>query len=416
MSALGTVLRAALLRRRVQSAVTALAATAAVTASVLGGSLLVASDAPFEHAFARQYGPHLTAEFDPAKTDAAALAATAHVPGVTAAAGPFRTVATDPAGLPDARPDAGPDARPDTRPDAGPALPAGMTLAPMTLAGRDTPGGPVDRVALTDGHWVTGPGQIVVSADWDGPRLPVGGTIAFPTADGGTTALRIVGLARSVTRTADGWIAPAQVDALAVKGTGLQELYRFADAATPDRLAADRAAVTATLPAGALTGATDWLGARAANSRGTGVFLPFLTAFGLLGIAMSVLIVGTVVAGTVGADVRRTGILKAIGFTPAQVVRVHLGQALLPAAAGTLAGALIGNLAATAVLSGTEQVYRTTSAVVAPQVDAAVVLGTLALVTGTALLCARRAGRMRTTDALAAGPPPRPARRAPARL
>ena len=38
---------------------------------------------------------------------------------------------------------------------------------------------------------------------------------------------------------------------------------------------------------------------------------------------MSVLIVGNVVAGSVGAALRRIGILKALGFTPGQVVRAY---------------------------------------------------------------------------------------------
>ncbi|MEV4557741.1 FtsX-like permease family protein [Kitasatospora sp. NPDC049285] len=391
MSALGTVLRAGVRRRRVQTAVTGLAAMMAVTASVLGGSLLVASDAPFDHAFARQHGPHLTVQLDAAKATAEQVGASAHAAGVTVAAGPFRTVSTNPSGVP------------------GQALPAGMSLPPMALVGRDAPGGPVDQVTLTEGHWVSGPGQIVVSADYSGPQLAVGGAIAFPTASGGSAELRIVGLARSVGRTADGWIAPAQVDALDAHGTGAgyQMLYRFAGAGTDAQLADDRAAVTARLPANSLTGATSWLNVRNGNSRSTGLFIPFLTAFGLLGIAMSVLIVGNVVAGAVGSGTRRIGILKAVGFTPGQVVRAHLGQALIPAAVGTLLGAVLGNLAAGTVLSATEQVYGTDSLTVAPWVDAAVILGTLALVAVTALVAALRAGRLRTVDALAVGRTPR---------
>ncbi|GLW72140.1 hypothetical protein Kpho02_44390 [Kitasatospora phosalacinea] len=391
MSALGTVMRAGVRRRRVQTVVTGLAAMMAVTASVLGGSLLVASDAPFDHAFARQHGPHLTAQFDAAKADAAQVGATAHAAGVTAAAGPFRTVSTNPSGIP------------------GLDLPAGMSLPPMALVGRDAQGGQVDQVSLTQGHWVSGPGQIVVSADYSGPQLSVGGKIDFPSATGGSTELEIVGIARSVSRTADGWIAPGQVDGLDAKGTsaGFQMLYRFSAAATDAQLAADRAAVAGQVPDGALTGATSWLNVKNGNSKSTGIFIPFLTAFGLLGIAMSVLIVGNVVAGAVGSGTRRIGILKAVGFTPGQVVRTYMGQALIPAAVGTVVGAVAGNLAAGAVLSATEQVYSTDSLTVAPWVDVAVILGTLALVALTALVSALRAGRLRTVDALAVGHTPR---------
>ncbi|WP_327733052.1 FtsX-like permease family protein [Streptomyces nojiriensis] len=52
---------------------------------------------------------------------------------------------------------------------------------------------------------------------------------------------------------------------------------------------------------------------------------------------MSVLIVGNVVASSVNMGTRRIGILKAVGFTPAQVVRAYVGRALIPAAVGTAA-------------------------------------------------------------------------------
>ncbi|MFE0458214.1 ABC transporter permease [Kitasatospora sp. NPDC058965] len=369
-------------RRRVQTLVIALASMVAVTASVLGGSLLVASNAPFDHAFARGRGAHLTVQYDPARATAEQLAATTRAAGVTATAGPFRTVTVDP------------------EPGAGLELPAGMRLAPMSLVGRADAGGPVDRVALLSGHWADGPGQLVASADYSGVRLTVGQKLEV-----GGTELTVVGVARSVSATADGWLTPDQ--AARLTGTaGWQLLYRFARAGTAAQLAADRAAVTAAAPASSPVGSRGWLDVKAGNTKSTGLFLPFLTAFGLLGLGMSVLIVGNVVAGAVGSGTRRIGILKAVGLTPAQVVGAYLVQALVPAAAGTLVGAVLGNLGAGAVLSGAEQVYGTSSLSVAPWVDVAVVAGTLLLVAGTAFAAALRAGRLRTVAALAVGRTP----------
>ena len=73
MSALGRVVRSGVGRRRVQTVVIGLVVMIAVTAAVLGGSLLVASNAPFDRAFAQQHGAHLTAQFDATKTTAAQL-------------------------------------------------------------------------------------------------------------------------------------------------------------------------------------------------------------------------------------------------------------------------------------------------------------------------------------------------------
>ncbi|WP_164836230.1 ABC transporter permease, partial [Actinacidiphila soli] len=395
MSALGRVMRAGVRRRRVQTAVTGLAAMMAVTASVLGGSLLVASNAPFDHAFARQNGAHLTVQFDPSKATADQVRATAHAAGVTVTSGPFPTASVNPTGGP------------------GLDLPAGMTMTSMALAGRADPGGAVDDVTLTSGHWLSGAGQIVVSADYGGPQLSVGQRVDFPSASGGTTKLQVVGIARSVSHTADGWVAPTEIPTLAAKGssTGLQMLYRFADAATDTQLATDRAAVASQAPAGSLNGTRTWLNVKNSNNSSTGIFIPFLTAFGLLGVLMSVLIVGNVVAGAVGSGTRRIGILKAIGFTPGQVVRAYMGQALIPAVIGTLLGAVLGNLAAGQVLAATEQIYGTTSLTLAPAVDIAVIAGALLMVSVTALVTALRAGRLRTVDALAVGRTPRSGRR-----
>jgi putative ABC transport system permease protein len=187
-------------------------------------------------------------------------------------------------------------------------------------------------------------------------------------------------------------------------------LYRFATAGTAAQVTADRAAVTAATPTAALAGVQSWLNTKQGTDRNTALFVPFLISFGLLGVLMSVLIVGNVVAGAVGTGTRRIGILKALGFTPAQVVRSYMGQALIPAAVGTAIGAVSGNALTIPVLSTTAQVYGTTTAGVAPWVDVAVIAGALGLVTLTAWAAALRAGRLRTVDALAVGRTPRTGR------
>ncbi|MGI5228798.1 ABC transporter permease [Actinoallomurus sp. CA-142502] len=390
MSGLGRVVRSGVRRRKAQTFGTGLAAMMAVTASVLGGSLLAASNGPFDQAFARQHGAHLIAQFHAGKVTAAQLSASAHTAGVTAASGPFRTATVNPQG------------------GSGIELPAGISLPPMMVVGRDHPGGPVDDVTLLQGRWASGPGQIVLSATNDSLAKRVGATLRFPALPGHPT-LTVVGVARSVSQTADAWVTSSEIASLTVPGTsgGQQMLYRFAAAGTTAQVAADRAAVTAATPAGALTGVQSWLNTKQGTDRNTALFVPFLIAFGLLGVLMSVLIVGNVVAGAVGAGTQRIGILKALGFTPSQIVRSYMGQALIPAAVGTAIGAVSGDALAIPVLSTTAQVYGATTAGVAPWVDAAVIAGVLGLVTIIAWAAALRAGRLRTVDALAVGRTPR---------
>ncbi|MEU1787719.1 ABC transporter permease [Streptomyces sparsogenes] len=386
MSALGQVVRSGVRRRRTQNAVIGLAITVAVTASVLCASLLVASRAPFADAFAGQRGAHLSVQYDAAKATAARLAATADAPGVTAAAGPFPTAA------------------------ATPSLDGGE-LPPMSVVGRADPGGdPVDRVTLTEGAWATRPGQIVLSAEAAVPPSPLGLRLRFPGLPGDPT-LTVVGVARSVSRTADAWVAPSEVAALTAPGAraGYQMLYRFAAADTGARVAAGRAAVTAAAPAGARVGDRSWLNVKREAEQETALFVPFLVAFGALGLIMAVLVVGNVVAGAVGGGLRRIGVLKALGFTPAQVVRAYMAQALIPAAFGTVVGVVAGTLLTRPVLSQTEEVYGTASSTVAPWAVAAVAVGALGLVAATAWAAAARAGRGRTAVRLTARLPlPRP--------
>src|SRR6478736_7978940 len=91
MSALSRVVRSGVSRRWVQTVVIMLATAAAVTSGVLGVGLLVASNAPFDHAFAAQRGAHLTVLTDPEQATTSQLAATADVDGVAEASGPFRS-------------------------------------------------------------------------------------------------------------------------------------------------------------------------------------------------------------------------------------------------------------------------------------------------------------------------------------
>ncbi|MFC8703957.1 ABC transporter permease [Streptomyces anulatus] len=378
MSTLGRVVRSGVGRRRVQTLVIGLTSMMAVAASVLGGSLLVVSGAPFDDAFAAQRGAHLSVRFDAGEVSAAQLSESGKADGVSGAAGPFRTATVTP--------------RPD---GANPGW-------PMTVVGREDPGGGVDEVALLDGRWPTRPGETVLSAG--SALLPTPGLrITFPDLPG-DPALTVVGVARSVTGTADAWVVPSQMAALTAPGSGgHQMLYRFAEADTAARIAAGREAVTQALPPEGVVGEQSWLTVRKTAERDTAVYVPFLVAFGVLGLVMSVLIVGNVVASAVGTGTRRIGVLKALGFTPAQVVRAYVGQAMIPAAVGTALGVLVGHLLAVPVMAEAEEVYGASSLAVAPGVDLAVVAGVLGLVAATAWASAWRAGRLRTVDALAVG-------------
>ncbi|MEE4597648.1 FtsX-like permease family protein [Streptomyces sp. DSM 41524] len=385
--ALGRVVRSGVGRRRVQTVVIAVATMMAVASAVVAGSLVVAAAAPFDNAFKKQRGSHITAQFDPAKASAAQLAKTGKLPDVTASAGPYPSTAV----------------RPVDR--------SGFQLPTLTLVGRSGPDGAVDRLDLKSGRWAQKPGEIVLDASFEGPAIGIGTPMKTSNAMDAPT-LSIVGFAVSVSKTADAWAVPAQVDALGSKGNPVlsQMLYRFDSASTKQQILADRKKLAASVGFGALLGTESWLDTKRAADQGAAATVPFVMAFGALGIVMSVIIVGGVISGAVGTSLRRIGILKAIGFTPREVVRAYVAQALIPAIVGITLGVVLGNLLAVPLLADTESVYGGVSLSVAWWVDVAVPAAALVVVWLAALIPALRAGRLRTVEAIAVGRAPRTGR------
>ncbi len=378
-------------RRGVQTIVIALVLVVSTASSVLGLALLADSHATFDHAFSSQRGAHLVATVDASRATPARLAASTRVPQVTAAAGPFAEADV-------------------TATDSSPGAPVEV-LPPLTLAGRTTPGGPVDDITLTDGHWPQRMGQIVLEGNTDAFGAGIGDTVTVSSAPG-KPRLTVVGLATSASRSADGWVVPAEISALRAPGAPAtaEMLYRFHSAGTAAAVSAGSAAVTRALPAGAVTGTQSYLGVRAAQRNQVAVYAPFVVAFAIIGLVMSVLIVANVVSGAVIAGYYRIGILKSIGFTPGQVIAAYTGQVIVPAVAGCLGGVALGNVLAAPLLRKTADVYAVGRLGVPLWVNVGVPLAMCGLVAVAAILPALRAGRLSATQALAAGRAPRTGR------
>ncbi|WP_344296051.1 FtsX-like permease family protein, partial [Streptomyces synnematoformans] len=362
-----------------------------VAAAVLAAGLLVASRAPFDDAFARQHGAHLTGQFDAEKATDAQLRATARADGVAAAAGPYAVTSL-------------------RLHVAG--APAGAVSPPLTVAGRAPAGGRVDDVDVTEGRWAERPGELVVEAGARAPDMVPGARVTVDGVPDGAT-LTIVGIAESVGESAAGWVVPEQLRELTAPGSPRPErqmLYRLDDAGSRAGVEAGRKAVAAAAPAGALTGSQSYLDVKQLAEGDTAAFIPFVVAFALLGLAMSVLIVSIVVSGAVGAATRRIGVLKSLGFTPPQVGRAYVAQAAIPAAAGAVLGALAGNALSVPLMGEVASAYGTGRILIPLWVDVAVPAAVLALVAATALGPALRAARLRTTAALSVGRTPHAAR------
>jgi putative ABC transport system permease protein len=390
----GRAVRGGVTRRRVQTIVIALVLLVSTGASVLALALVVDSSAPFDHSFAAQRGAHLAVIIDPARATPADVAATRRLPQVTAAAGPFAAVSIAPqmAGQP------GSDG----------------VVPPMTLAGRSAPGGRVDDLTLQSGHWADQPGQMVLAVNPSSDiqiGLPLGARLIVTSAPG-HPVLTVVGKATSVTNSANGWVTPGEIARLRTPGTpgSDQMLYRFHAAGTAAAVRADAAAVSAALPSGAVTAVQSYLTAREQETSQIGPFVPFLVAFGVIGLVMSVLIVANVVSGAVVSGYRRIGILKSIGFTPGQVVAAYTAQVTVPALVGVLGGLVVGDLLAMMLLRQAASAYGVGQLSVPVWVDVAVPAVMLGLVAIAALLPAMGASRLSAVQAIAAGRAPRAGR------
>jgi putative ABC transport system permease protein len=383
MTAVVRAARGGLLGRRLQAVIIGLVVLAATATSTAALGLLANAHGPFDRAFAEQRGADVTAAANTSSASPAQLAATARLPGVTAAAGPFPEVTV-------------------TARESVTGV-AGLSSVPLRIAGRSSPGGPVDDLTLDHGHWPDRTGQIVMDRGT--------GVFAGATLTVGSQRLTVVGVADSVTGTADGWVLPRQLAALAGRARpgSAQMLYRFADAGGPGAIASDVAAVRAALPRGSLPSAVSYLGVRQSEESNIAPWVPFIIAFGVIALVISVLIVVNVVGGAVLAGTTRIGVLKSVGFTPAQVVASYVLLAAMPALAGCAAGAACGNLLAIPMLRVNASVYQVGRLGVPFWIDVAVPLTALALTMAGAAAPALRAGRLSAIQAIATGRAPRPA-------
>lgn len=370
MRAVWQAARFAVRRRRLQTTIITLVLLVSTGTVVLALGLLATVDGPYDKAFARQHGAHLTVSYDPAKATSAQVAASGSRPGVTAAGGPYRSQVVN-------------------VPDSGEARPGLLPPGPLTVVERTARGGdPVDRLALRSGRWATAPGEIVLGTDFARfPFDPIGRKVTF--SDGRT--FTIVGIGRSITRSAQAWVAPGQLTA----PDGLQMLYRLADPAAP------AGTITAGLPA---TASQSYLvSRRQATEAGTTV-IPFLIAFGIAGLLVAVLVIANVVSGAVVSGFRHIGVLKSLGFTPAQVTGVYLVMIAIPGVLGSLIGIATGNaLAGTVTTTLGDSFDLPTASGVSPWVDVLAFTGVLAVAVVTALVPAVRAGRIPTAVAVSAG-------------
>jgi putative ABC transport system permease protein len=373
-------------RRRLQAIVLAIVILLASGTTTLGLTLLQTSKDPWDRAFEAQRGAHLQVRFDSRKVSVADVERTPTLIGASAWAGPW--------------------------------VAGGVTyelgshkFGPMT-AGRDSPEAPVEVIRLAFGRWVQRPGEMVITRSYAelvnirlGDRLTALASLDRPS-------LRVVGEAIDMdggsaeTTTPWVWVTDAQARAL-LPNPDYKMVYRFADRPTEADLRSAMAKIKAAVPPGAITDAFNYLELRNVFGITNQIALTLLLAFGVFALLACAAIVGNLVTGLVIAGYHEIGIMKAIGYTPLQVVAALVGLMLIPALAGSMVGIPAGILLSLPLVEREAHALGlTTQLPFVPEVALVSLTGVLGVVIAAAALPALRAGRLRPVRAISRGAVP----------
>jgi putative ABC transport system permease protein len=390
-------------RRLVQSLVVFVVLAVSSAAAVTGLTLVFAANAGYAAGIAVTHGADLAVTINASKVTAAQLAAARHLPGVTQDTGPY----------------------PETTITVAAASGnGGLPATKLTVVGRASPSGPLDDIVanpsvmdpLTHGQsrWPARPGEISLSTS-SIVRLPLGAKLTVLSAPG-RPSLTVVGYGDTQVNPEDAWVLPGEIAALRAAGAPAQAqmLYTFTNAGTPAQLSADLAELKAALPHGAVASSQTLTGpppvgiAPVGGTGGGNVNTPFVAAFAILGVVLAVLITANVVSAAVITSYRRIGVLKSIGFTPAQVTATYLAQISIPSVAGAVAGTILGNSWVLPVIG----LYEIQGAHVSVPlwINLSAPLGMLALTGMAAAIPAMQAGRLPAATAITAGQAPRAGR------
>lgn len=219
------------------------------------------------------------------------------------------------------------------------------------------------------------------------------------------TELTIVGVAIDVDQASvtEGWTAPQDIARLAAgRDVTYEMLYCLRQNPDTAELRTKVNELQRAVPS--IAGISTYLTARESAQQTSAGAVVMLSAFSVFALGAVALIVGNLVAGIVLANRREIGVVRALGFTPTQVVVAVGAQMVLPALAGCAAGAAVAGIAAQPLVNAGLQAMDLPAQLVPPQWGLMGVACALLIVSAAAALAAMRAGRLRPAEALAPAP------------
>ena len=326
-------------RRPAEAALLLLAITAAITTLALGLGLREVLSKPYQSTRAATAGPDVVASVSSppdsgVPADLAGLKALARAPGVVGHSGPYPVVWTK--------------------------LGSHGQTVDARVEGRDTAPAPVDQPKLTEGSWLGG-GVVVEAAFADALGVGAGDPITL-----GRRSFRVAGVAVTAATAPypeltclahcvpSGlvWVSQANARSLAPQSESLAYVVNlkladpaaapaFVDAHNPPENAPPGARASDPMPPllQSWQEIHDQTASLVRNQRRA------LLTGGWLLVLLALASVAVLVGGRMADQIRRVGLLKAVGATPSLVAAVLLAEYLVVALLAAAAGLAVGRLA-----------------------------------------------------------------------
>jgi putative ABC transport system permease protein len=375
-------------RRRLQAAVIFLTVLFSMAAGTMAVTLMSQTRDPYQAAFDKQKGAHLQVGFT-GTMDPKLLGTTPAIIGAAASGGPY--------------------------PASYIQLRLGDRKFYVDAVGRDNPGGSVEILNITSGRWPIANDEIVLTRSFSelnkvsvGDRLRVTSLVQTPT-------LTVVGQVVDIDEgsadlsTQRAWVLPAALPALATPDSFFYLMdYRFGADPTSSQLQGSLDRLQASLPPGSVTGSLNYILIRSIFNITNQILTAVLAAFSVFALAATIAIVATLVTGIVISAYREIGIMKAIGFTPYQVVGVFALQIVIPALAACLVGIPVGAIASQPLLANSSHALGLAYVpTVSIGLDLLFLVGGLLVVSVAATVPALRAGLLKPIVAITKASAPR---------